>query len=422
MSAPPLDRNTSIPASGIDGGYSNASFTQEPSTDQIGQDIFQTGNWYAARSLDKGKEWKYLDPFTLFGSGFCCDQVTAYDPSTGHQFWLALYSDHIVLANAVATGTNPDKHWCYYTFNAASVGQPSTTSLDYNDMEIADGDVYVATNVFGSNYSGSFVMRISAAQMATCGGIGYNYVLRTDDLTYKLAAGAGSTMYWGANWGQTNGSSFRVFTWPESSGSYTYTDYTVATYSFYTRNSGQNCGSADGVVDNWCQYSDSRPLGGALSGSTVAFSFNAAQDSSHPFPYTRIVYFDTSNNTYIGYNDIWATWGAIQFNSMAPNLDGQIGGEWAFGGGASGGSDYYPGAAVWDAPPGLWSAVPVPNYYLYGAGNTCTYSGLYRYGDYLTVRASQNKANEWIGAGYAILGANCGSTGWYADPHNVLFG
>ncbi|MGW3101359.1 hypothetical protein [Streptomyces sp. NPDC001100] len=50
------------------------------------------------------------------------------------------------------------------------------------------------------------------------------------------------------HWGQTNGSSFRVFARPENSGNYSWWDRTVPTYSFYTRDSGQNCASADGVV------------------------------------------------------------------------------------------------------------------------------------------------------------------------------
>src|SRR5438874_2227380 len=68
-------RDSTIPASGIAGGYGYASYTMEPSTAGNGKYIFQTGNWYASRSYDNGSTWSYLNPFSMFGSGYCCDQV-----------------------------------------------------------------------------------------------------------------------------------------------------------------------------------------------------------------------------------------------------------------------------------------------------------------------------------------------------------
>ena len=47
----------------------------EPSSDNAGADIFQSGNWYATRSTDRGATWTFVNPFTMFGAGFCCDQV-----------------------------------------------------------------------------------------------------------------------------------------------------------------------------------------------------------------------------------------------------------------------------------------------------------------------------------------------------------
>jgi hypothetical protein len=91
-----------------------------------------------------------------------------------------------------------------------------------------------------------------------------------------------------------------VFAWAGNSGSYSWWDRTVASYWYYTRNSGQNCGSTDGVVTNWCQYSDSRTLGVYLAAGTLGFSFNAKQDASHPFPFTRIVWFRQSDMAYLG--------------------------------------------------------------------------------------------------------------------------
>lgn len=412
-------RDTVIPASGISGGTSNLSYTQEPSTDSDsgGSNIFQTGNWYATFSTNGGSTWSYLNPFTLFGSGFCCDQVTQYDPGTGHQFWLLQFSDHLVIANAPSNALGGS--WCYWNITSSWFGLAAGTTLDYNDMTITNSNVNISTNFFPSaGGSGAGLLRLPKAAMSTCTGFSYNYLTRTDNLTFKLVPGSTDTLYWGSNWGQTNGSSFRVFAWPENSGNYSWWDRTVASYSFYTRNSGQNCGSTDGVVTNWCQFADSRVLGAYRAAGVLGFSFNAKQDSSHPFPFTRIVWFNESDKSYIGAGDQWGTWGAIQYMSLAPNAQGQVGSEFAWGGG-TGGVHYYPGAAVNSSA--ATSINTSPNYYLWGSGNTCTYGGLYRWGDYLTVRTYKANTNNWIGAGYAMTGGNCGASGAYPQPHNILF-
>ena len=414
-----LLRNTTIPVSAISGGTNDLSYTQEPSTDadSSGSHIFQTGNWYATLSNNGGSSWSYLNPFTLFGSGFCCDQVTQYDPTTGHQFWLLMFSNHMVIANAPSSALGGS--WCYWNIAPSWIGQPSSTALDYNDMSITNSNVNLAINFFPSTGgSGSAILRLPKKAMSSCSAFGYSYVTRTDNFTFKLVPGSTTTLYWGSNWGQTNGSSFRIFSWAESSNTYNWYDRTVASYSFFTRNSGQNCGSTDGVVKNWCQYADSRVLGAYLAAGVLGFSFNAKQDSSHPFPFTRIVWFNASNMSYIGAGDVWATWGAIQFLSLAPNAQGNVGSEFAWGGG-TGGTHYYPGAAIETST--ATTINTSPNYYLWGSGNTCTYGGLYRWGDYLTVRTYKANANDYIGAGYAMTGGNCGSSGAYPQPHNILF-
>ncbi len=63
----------------------------EPSTSGAGKVVFATGNWYAGYSLNQGATWTYLNPFTIFGGGFCCDQVTTYDASHDRIYWLGQY-------------------------------------------------------------------------------------------------------------------------------------------------------------------------------------------------------------------------------------------------------------------------------------------------------------------------------------------
>jgi len=156
-------RDSAIPASGIKGGTGYESFVQEPSTDAFKTHIFQTGNWYATRSLNNGATWSYLDPFTLFGSGFCCDQVTRFDKLTQKQFWLLQYDDHLVVANASSAGATGFTNWCYYEFDATSFGLPAGTALDYNDMLTTNSFITISTNFFAST-SGSAMARFPRPQ------------------------------------------------------------------------------------------------------------------------------------------------------------------------------------------------------------------------------------------------------------------
>lgn len=403
-------RDRALPGTG-------ASFVQEPSTDANGRNVFQTGNWFAARSTNGGTSWNYLDPYAMFGPGFCCDQVTQFDRATGRQFWLLQFDNHLVLANASASGASPYTRWCYYNITPAWFGLPAATELDYNDLTITNNFVNISTNYFGAT-NGSALMRLPKAAMSHCGGFRFNRLTRSDSFTFKLVAGSTDTLYFGSNWGQSNGSSFRVYAWPENRNSYTWVNRTVASYSFFTRNSGQNCASRDGVVNNWCQFADSRTLGGYRSLGVLGFSFNAKQDNAHPFPYTRVVRFRESNRAYLGSGDLWGSWGAIQFASFAPNAFGRIGGVFAWGGG-TGRTHFYPGAATYSTAP---TAIATdPNYFLRGAGNTCTYGDLYRWGDYLTVRKFKANPRQWIGAAYAMKGGDCGSSTGFSESHNVLF-
>jgi len=419
-----LFRDSVIPSTGIAGGYAFSSPIGEPSLAVSGKIIFQTGNWYASYSHDNGATWNFLNPFTLFGTDFCCDQVTLYDASRDRYFWLLQYSDRLVLANTA----DPSGSWCAWNITPAWFGLPANTELDYNDLALSKNFLYLTTNLF-TGASGSLIARFPLDPLTTCSSFNFNWVQRTDSFTFKPVQGAVDVMYWGSNWGQTNGSSFRIYSWAENSGQYFFYDRTIPTFTFMVRNNGQNCASANGVVTNWCQFADSRVLGGYLAqdvngaGGVLGFSFNAQQDASFPFPYTYRVYFSESDKTFLARTNLWATWGALLFLSLAPNTRGNIGGTFTWGGG-TGTSAYYPGWGLLIdddfAPTQPWHVA----YIRYGGGNACPDSrtGLGRWGDYLTVRPFSPVGAVWVASGYTIQGNHCGVTGWYAEPRNAIFG
>jgi hypothetical protein len=416
-------RDSVIPSSGIDGGYGDSSYTMEASQGANGRFVFQTGNWYASRfdqNAPGGGAWAYLNPYSLFGSGFCCDQVTHYLADWNQQYWVLLFGSGIVLANSPGTNLN---NWCSYSIDASWWGlNPSQYSLDYNDLAYSKNYVYVAVNIYGPSGGFGSILRLPIDAMNQCAGFGYNYYYDTTRFTFKPVAGATDVMYWGTNWGGTNGSTFRIYSWAENSTSIGIADNNITAFNFEYRNNGQFCGSADGVVTSWCNYNDSRVKGGYRANGVIGFSFDTTQGSGYPFPYVQREYFQESNLAYIGPAQLWASWGAYQYGTFTPNANGNIGGAFSWGGGASGGTDYYPGTGylIDDdfSPTQPWSEV----YQIWGQGNTCTYGGILRWGDYTTVRPNYPAGYAWIGSGWAMVGGNCGAAGAYVAPHSVIFG
>ena len=422
-------RNSSLPAGGLRSGVN------EPSTANNGKYIFATGNWYAARSGGNAgaASWTYLDPFNIFGTGFCCDQVTVYDASHDRVFWLLQYSDgHLVLANSDGQDMN---NWCWYSWTPANFGLPAGASFDYNHMAVSTNFVYVTTNVYGAS-GGSLVFRVPIDPQVSCGGFGYNYVYRTTEFANAFVQAAGDTMYWGTNWTEmTLGSTFRVLRWADNSGTYFWYDRTIDPFSFMFFNGGQSCSSQDGVVLNWCQRTDSRMSGGGYLGipsvgkpgneneAVVGFAFNAKNDTSHPFPYIRRVYFRSSDLTYLGASEFWGSWAAHLYPDLAPDARGHVGMVFAYGGG-TGTAHYYPASGIMVdddiSPTQPWSY----NFLLNGAGNPCLNSdGTRRWGDYLTIRPYEPSRYDWIASTFRLT-ANAGSCGSTAsvDVRNIVFG
>jgi hypothetical protein len=237
-----------------------------------------------------------------------------------------------------------------------------------------------------------------------------------------LANGSTSTLYWASDTGQVNGSSFRIYAWPENQGTYYWWNYTIPSFKYETINSGQQCGDQSGLVTNWCAFSDSSVDGGYLANGWLGFSFSAKQDSYHVFPFTRIVVFQVSNMAYTDYYDIFSVEYSYQYAAMAPSLNGLVGMEFTTGGGVTGSPIIYPNMAIFVLDPSLLSWDNGWEILSAGMGNACKASGTTpRWGDYLTVRAYYGNANDFIAAGFSIWGGDCGTAGAYPQVDNYLF-
>jgi hypothetical protein len=420
----------------------------EPSIDGSGKMAFLTGNWYAARSTNNGGTWGYINPFANYGFGttFCCDQLTVYDSGHDRQLWLRQYTDHLEISSSAGKDL---AHWCTYAWRPGNFGLPTSDSFDFNHMALSTRFLYVSTNVYGSGgFVGALVFRIPLQEQAACAGLSYSYFgPRNTEFSNAFVNGAGDTMYWGSNavsGGLTSGSGFRVFQWADDGNGVSWFDRAITPFSYMATNAAQNnCGSASGAVQNWCQRSDSRMTGngyisfpslaqtvnGATSGpandAVIGFAFNAGSDASHPRPYIRRIYFRSTDMTYLGRAEIWNADAAFLYPDMAPNAQGHVGIVWAWGGG-SGTTNYYPGYGF-TIDDDVSQAQPWSSSFVFGAGNACLNSGdnFRRWGDYLSIHALSPAKLAWIAAGFRMSSAtNCstGSSAPQVEVKTFIFG
>ncbi len=422
-------RNRLVPDNG------SMSGVNEPSTDGQGKNVFATGNWYAAYSKNNGGAWTYLDPFTIFGGGFCCDQLTIYDPGRNRQFWLLQYGNHLAIANSSG---NDLAGWCWWNVTPSWFGYDNaTTGFDYNHIGLSTNFLYVSTDVYSSTSTDwSVVFRLPIDPMTSCSGFSYSW-LGSQDFAPAFVQGAGDTMYWGTNWASnvTQGSQFKVRWWADNSGTIFNFVRNIDAFPFMFGNQGL-CGSANGTVKNWCQRTDSRmagggylaiptiPTGGFGSNAILGFAFNAKQDDGHPQPFIRRIYFRLSDLAYIGYSELWCTVCAQLYPDMAPDRRGHVGIVWAWGGG-TGSNVFYPGGGytIEDdiVPFQPWDY----DFLVYGAGNPClnTADNLRRWGDYLTVRPYHPAEVGWRGTVFSLR-SNAGACNNAAavNVYNFVFG
>jgi len=418
--APVIVRNTVVPTSG------QTSTISEPSTDQLNADIFQTSNWTAQFSHNNGTSWTSLNPFTIFGSGFCCDQVTVRDTRRARQLWLLQYGDHLTLASS---GTTNMASWCTYTLTPQAIlGRPAGEAFDYNDLAIGNSFLYLTSNLFrGNTFTGTALIRFNLDNLSACQTAGFSRIVRTDLFTLKVAqrttdvAFAASTSL-----NSGTGTTLRILTWPENSNIITTTNRAIAAFSYMSNNSGQSCASADGVVNNWCQRTDSRILGAARGDGKVRFSFNVKQTgAARPFPYTRMETFRESDLALLTNQDLFGTTVAHLYASMAPDARGHIGYIDSFGGG-TGAVHFFPGALIGIVDSQAPDFPGSTNFFLFGSGGGCLNAadGLRRWGDYNTARGGGTPAGTWTASGWARTSnadVGCGS----ATPislRNVVFG
>jgi hypothetical protein len=390
-------------------GFGMASTTDEPSVSNNGSVIVYTGNWYAAVSTDWGASFTYLNPYSDFpaaAGGFCCDQVTVYDPGRNITIWELQYAEdgagNNVQRIAVANGQSgvSGNSWHYWDITPQQAGYPSGYSADYPHLALSTNYLYLSTNVFNTSGAGvgTLVYRLPLTTLATGGTLSFNYYAPSLLGTITPVSGATTTMYFAAH---VSASTLRVSAWPEGSSTITNTDVTHSAYVRGTEGSG-SCLAPDN--SNMCGRDDSRVKTGWVAGGMLGFMWEAAQGAgglgTFPYPYVHVVRIAQATMTLIDEPAIWSSTNAWAFLSIAVNGVGALGGSLAFGGGS-----YYPGSAIVvrdDVSPQAWQ-ITTTRLGTNGPGDN-------RWGDFLTARPASGNGATWVAGAFTLQGP-CSATG-----------
>lgn len=168
------------------------------------------------------------------------------------------------------------------------------------------------------------------------------------------------------------------------------------------------CPGPDGF--NWCARTDSRILAGWTSKGTVGFLWNAKQGGGFPYPYVEGATFDTENLNYTGRISWWNSDYAFEYPSVSPNLRGDLGVSFDWGGGV----DMYPnhGVGLFDSDSGGgWELVANE----FGTNGPLSNT----WGDYNRIRPYYPNGTTFVASGHTLQGGN---TGDYVEPQFIIFG
>ena len=382
----------------------------EPSVANNGDQILMTGNWYAARSTDRGSTWAHMNPSTYFPSvdgGFCCDQTVVYDHSRDITIWLLQYikqSGTNTLRVAVKNGpTLANNAWHWYDFKPDQVnGNWAGEWFDYNHVALSNSFLYVGTNVFSAandTFTRAVVMRLPLDALANAQGFGFNYFSTTQNGSLRCTQGGTDRMYFASH---NNLSEIRLWEWPENSTTLQVWDIGVSLWSGGPYSAPANSGG------DFMGRTDGRITGGWVGKGQIGFMWTAAAMGSRTMPHIRVARIDETTKNLIDEPDIWNTRFAFAYPDVCPNDRGDIGVSMLVGGGPFALSPVV--GMRNDADTNWRLRAPIFGTDMPAGGNA---------GDYTTVRRHSPGGLTWLAAGYSLQG---GSGRANVQPRVVHFG
>ncbi|MCC6669951.1 MAG: hypothetical protein IT458_02740 [Planctomycetes bacterium] len=401
----------------------STSLVGEPSVAQLRDTVLQTGNWYAARSIDSGETWTHISPYTTFPAtdgGFCCDQRAIYIPSADITVWLLQYSyssttqkagQRIAIANGrVDLQAGANGSWHSYYLSPQNFGRGLGEWMDFPDIAYSNGFLYVASNMFNasSSFTDAVVWRMPLTELAAGGSVSYSYSRSTTGLSggasYRLTQNATGTMYFAEHRSTTV---TRAYRWPDASGTISWTDITVPDWSSTT---GYVASAPNGV--NWAGRADSRITGAYYKSGEYGFMWHCGPRSGRAQVYVRTIRINSGTNALIATEDTWSSTLQFMYPAAAVNNLGDIGCALAVGDAAT----VHPTTCYMIVDSCL------PNFHgqsvSWFSGNASPTTAS-RWGDYFSLQRHSH-----LPATFVATGMTCrdGGANGNSEPHYIWFG
>ena len=400
------------------GAQQLASNVGEPSMAANGQVVFYTGNWYAARSVDGGQTFQYIDPFTAFPDPpnltYCCDQVVQYIASIDTFVWLLQYgpveghpeADNIQRLAVAKTADVGAGQWRLFDITTKVVGVEGQF-LDFPDLAVGANSLYITTNIFTSEgqSAGAAVVRIPVASITETEPVAQPFV--SNELnSFRVAQNCGARAFFATH---KDTSTLNVFTWDEDRPSPVLNAVEVARW---ITGNGYQSRTPDGR--RWLDRADSRITGATLAGTDLYFAWAVdAGSNQRPQPFIQIAKIDSADLTLLENINVFDPDSATCYGALSTNIDNEVGISYMIGGGPR-----FPSPVVGfltgmrrDVIAAVGERGPLPN--------SRTSAG--EWGDYLTVRPVFPGRQLFGATGYTMKGTGDGSNR-DSTPRYVVFG
>ena len=358
-----------------------------------------------------------MDPSTAFsdfdppGSSFCCDQVAHYIPAIDTFVWLLQYStasdvDNFQRLAFAKTADVAAGRWRLFDITAQSLGVPGTF-LDFPDLAVGAGALYVTTNIFPPNSPkvGCAVVRIPFASIE--GPVQADRFVTFDHDSFRVAQNCGDTAFFAAH---ENTSTLRVFTWPEDKRAPT---SKLVGVSRWIGGNGYQSRTPDGR--RWLDRADPRITGATVAKGELWFAWGVNRGSNQRTkPFIQVARIDQATMTLSENVNIFDEDSATCYAALNTNAEGEVGIAYFIGGGTR-----FPTLLVGF----LTGARREGEVAASQRGPLADADGSHHWGDYLAVRQALPNSNLFAASGYVMKGAGSGDgSNRDCTPHLAIFG
>jgi hypothetical protein len=387
-----------------------ASSVGEPSMAVAGDVVMYTGNWYAARSIDAGQTFQYIDPFTTFpdppNQGFCCDQVVNYLPTIDTFVWLMQYgpktgpqADNIQRLALATSDQVRSGNWHTFDITTQNLGVAGQF-MDFPDLAVGTNTLYVTTNLFtpDGQGAGAAVVRIPIGSINS-GPITVTAFVSPDLNSFRVAQNCQTTAYFATH---ADTSTLKVFTWDEAQSQPSQQDVGV---SPWVGTRGYNSSTPDG--QHWLDRIDPRLTGATLAGTELWFCWSVDSGSNQRTnPFVQVARIDSTNITLLENINVFDLNDAIAYGALSSNSNAEVGISYMIGG-----QKQFPSHMV-GILTGTRRDLPT------SSGERGPADG--QWGDFLTMRPVFPDRNRFAATGYTMKGTADGSNR-DATPRYVVF-